>query len=160
MAAWQFEEAEAAMEAASTWLDDRDALMGAIGEAGLTTPSRLRDRYVEFGGGSEARSELDAERAVVSAYGAALDDSVAERGIVERIGLLGGPDPAVILQRANGTFAEGDLDTALSESNQAQALLDGAQTAGIVRLLSAALVLLVGLAAAVWLLRRRQTAPA
>jgi hypothetical protein len=160
MAAWQFEEAEAAMEAASTWLDDRDALMEAIGEAGLTTPSRLRDRYVEFGGGSEARSELEAERAVVTAYGAALDDSVAERGIVERIGLLGGPDPAVILQRANGTFAEGDLDTALSESHQAQALLDGAQTAGIVRLLSAALVLLVGLAAAVWLVRRRQTAPA
>jgi hypothetical protein len=155
LAAWDFPTAEAAAAAADTWLDDRDALMEAIGAAGLTTPSRLRDRYAQFGGGSEAQAESAAERAVVDAYQAALDDSVAERGIVQRIGLLAGPDPSVVLQRANGAFADGDLDTAIGETNEAQRLLDGADTAGIVRLLSAGLVLLVGLGLIVWLHRRR-----
>jgi hypothetical protein len=158
LAAWDFAAAEAAVEAADTWLDDRDALMEAIRAAGLTTPSRLRDRYTQFGGGSEAQAEAAAERAVVDAYQAALDDSVAERGIVQRIGLLAGPDPSVVLQRANGAFADGDLDTAIAETNEAQRLLDGANTAGVVRLLSAALVLLVGLGLIVWLLRRRHAA--
>ena len=160
LAAWDFPAAEAAAAAAEDWLDDRDALMEAIGAAGLTTPSRLRDRYTQFGGGSEAQAESAAERAVVETYQAALDASVAERGIVQRIGLLAGPDPSVVLQRANGAFADGDLDTAIAEANEAQRLLDGASTAGIVRLLSAGLVLLVGLVLIVWLIRRRGAAPA
>ncbi|HET7686110.1 MAG TPA: hypothetical protein VFM19_06905 [Candidatus Limnocylindria bacterium] len=159
LAAWSFPAAEAAIEDARAWLVERDALVARIGEAGLTTPARLRDRYVQFGGGSEADAELAAEGAVVGAYQAALDASVAERGLIERIGLLAGPDPAAILQRANGAFAEGDLETALEEAQRAQALLDGAQTAGMVRLLSAGVVLLVGLAAAIWLIRRRRTLP-
>lgn len=158
LAAWDFPTAEAAATAADAWLDDRDTLVEAIGAAGLTTPSRLRDRYTQFGGGSEAQAELAAEQAVVDAYRAAIDDSVAERGVVQRIGLLAGPDPAVALQRANGAFADGDLDTAIAETNEAQRLLDGAHTAGIVRLLSAGLVLLVGLGLIVWLLRRRGAA--
>ncbi|MEO8245977.1 MAG: hypothetical protein ABI622_02550 [Chloroflexota bacterium] len=155
LVAWDFPSAEDAAAAADAWLDDRDALMDDIGAAGLTTPSRLRDRYTQFGGGSESQAESAAEHAVVDAYQAALDDSVAERGIVQRIGLLAGPDPSVVLQRANGAFADGDLDTASAETAEAQRLLDGASTAGIVRLLSAALILLVGLVLIVWLIRRR-----
>jgi hypothetical protein len=160
LAAWDFATAEEAAAAADAWLDDRDALMEAIGAAGLTTPSRLRDRYTQFGGGSESQAESAAERAVVDAYQTALDDSVADRGIVQRIGLLAGPDPSVVLQRANGAFADGDLETAIAVTNEAQRLLDGATTAGIVRLLSAGLILLVGLVLIVWLLRRRGVAPA
>ena len=158
LAAWDFEAAAAALDNASDWLDDRDRLVDAIGTAGLTTPNRLRDRYAEFGGGPEADAELSAERAVVEAYQAALDASVEERGIVTRIGLVGDPDPSSVLVRAHGAFAQGDLETALAETQHAQALLDGAQTAGIVRLLSAGLLLLVGLATAIWLIRRRTAA--
>lgn len=159
LAAWSFEDAETAIQDARAWLTERDALVERIGAAGLTTPARLRDRYSQFGGGPEADAELAAEGAVVAAYQAAVDASVAERGLVERIGLLAGPDPAAILQRANGAFAEGDLESALGETQRAQALLDGAQTAGMVRLLSAVVVLLVGLAAAIWLIRRRRALP-
>ncbi len=159
MAAWSFPVAMAAIADAKAWLVKRDALVTRIAEAGLTTPARLHDRYAQFGGGSEADAELAAEGAVVDAYQAALDASVVERGLVERIGLLAGPDPATILEHANGAFAEGDLETALAEAQRAQALLDGSETAGIVRLMSAGVVLLVGLAAAIWLLRRRRTLP-
>jgi hypothetical protein len=158
MAAWDFATAETAMDDASAWLDDRDALVTDIAAGGLTTPNRLRDRYAEFGGGPEADAELSAERAVVDAYRTALEASVQERGIVERIGLIADADPAAVLVRAHGAFGEGDLERALAEARHAQALLDGAQTAGIVRLVSSALVLAVGLAAAIWLLRRRRAA--
>lgn len=156
MADWDFEAAEMAIDEATAWLAERDALVSAIGAAGLTTPSRLRDRYAEFGGGPEADTELSAERAVVDAYQAALDASVEERGIIKRIGLLGDPDPSAVLVRAHGAFGQGDLDAALAETQHAQALLDGAQTAGVVRLASVALVLAVGLGVALWLVRRRR----
>lgn len=159
MAEWEFATAETAIDDATEWLDARDDLVAAIGAAGLTTPSRLRDRYAEFGGGPEAEAELSAERAVVEAYQAALDASVEERGIIKRIGLLGDPDPSAVLVRAHGAFGQGDLDTALAETRHAHALLDGAQTAGLVRLASIALVLVVGLGVALWLVRRRTSGP-
>jgi hypothetical protein len=155
LAAWDFPTATSAMAAATDWLGRRDSLLSAIGEAGLTTPNRLRERYLADGGGTDATTELEAERAVVDAYRAALIRSVADRPFLARIGLLAGPDPSALLVRANGAFADGDLQVALDEVRQADGLLEGAQTAGIVRLVSAAVVLVAGLGFAIWLLRRR-----
>ncbi len=158
LAAWDFPTATSAMAAATDWLANRDGLLSAIGEAGLTTPNRLRERYLADGGGTDATTELDAERAVVDAYRAALVRSVADRPFLARIGLLAGPEPSMLLVRANGAFAAGDLQVALDEVRQAGNLLDGAQTAGMVRLVSAAVVLVAGLGLAIWLLRRRSVA--
>ena len=79
--------------------------------------------------------------AVVDAYRAALIRSVADRPFLARIGLLAGPDPSALLVRANGAFANGDLQVALDEVRPGGGLLEGAQTAGIVRLASVAVVL-------------------
>ncbi len=155
LAAWDFPAATSAITAATAWLQRRDALLGTIGEAGLTTPNRLRESYVQDGGSSNAVIELNAEQAVAEAYRSTLVRSVAERSFIERIGLLAGPDPSVLLAHANGAFADGDLQVALDDVRRAEGLLDGARTQGIVRLVSAAVILVGGLAVAVWLLRRR-----
>jgi hypothetical protein len=155
LAAWDFPTATSAITAADTWLADRDALLATIGEAGLTTPSRLRESWTRDGGGPEAVTELEAERAVADAYRAALVRSVGERSFIERIGLLAGPDPAAILVHANGAFAEGDLQVALDDARRADQLVAGARTQGTVRLVSAAEVLVAGFALAIWLIRRR-----
>ena len=159
LAAWDFPTATSAMAAATEWLAKRDRLLAAIAEAGLTTPNRLRDRYLADGGGTDATTELDAERGVVDAYRAALVRSVADRPFLARIGMLAGPDPSALLVRANGAFANGDLQVALDEVGQAESTLEGAQTAGVVRLASVAVVLVAALALAIWLLRRRSVAP-
>ena len=159
LAAWDFPTATSAMAAATEWLAKRDRLLAAIAEAGLTTPNRLRDRYLADGGGTDATTELDAERGVVDAYRAALVRSVADRPFLARIGMLAGPDPSALLVRANGAFANGDLQVALDEVGQAESILEGAQTAGVVRLASVAVVLVAALALAIWLLRRRSVAP-
>jgi hypothetical protein len=157
LAAWDFPTATDAMTAATAWLGERDALLATIGEAGLTTPSRLRESWVRDGGGPNAITELDAERAVADAYRAALVRSVRERSFIERIGLLAGPDPSTLLAHANGAFAEGDLQVALDDVRRADELVGGAQTQGTVRLVSAAVVLVLGFAGAIWLLRRRES---
>ena len=155
LAAWDFSTATEAITAATAWLGERDALLATIGEAGLTTPNRLRESWVRDGGGPNAITELDAERAVADAYRAALVRSVGERSFIERIGLLAGPDPSTLLAHANGAFAEGDLQVALDDVRRADELVGGAQTQGTVRLVSAAVVLILGFAGAIWLLRRR-----
>jgi hypothetical protein len=147
------------MAAATDWLAKRDRLLTIIAEAGLTTPNRLRERYLADGGGTDATTELDAERAVVDAYRAALVRSVADRPFLARIGMLAGPDPSALLVRANGAFADGELQVALDEVRQAESILEGAQTAGVVRLASAAVVLVAALALAIWLLPRRSVTP-
>ena len=65
MAAWRFDSAMQRIEDSRSFLDDSDALIADAERAGLTVPQRLRDRYRTYGGGADAREELDAERAVV-----------------------------------------------------------------------------------------------
>jgi hypothetical protein len=160
LAAWEFDTALDRIAAASTWLEDRDALLATMEEVGLAAPDRLRDSYRQHGGGPEAQVELDAERAVTAAYVATLDASNSGRTLLARVGLLGAPDPAAQLTVANGRFAAGDLRGASEAITEAQRLLDDAESTGILRLLSviAVLVLLLGLVV-VLLRRRRVEAP-
>lgn len=155
LAAWRFESAMERIAETIDWLADRDALFAAAERAGLSVPQRLRDRYRTAGGSGDARAELDAEAAVVDAYQAALDHNVTERGVVERIGLLGGPDPSVQLAEANRLFAEGDLRGAADAIAEASARLERAGTEGLVRIV-AAVALVVALALLAVALIRRQ----
>ncbi len=161
LVAWRFDEALMRIDEARAWLADRDALLADMKAAGLSAPERLQQAYRSFGGGAEAQSELDAQRAVVEAYVATAADVNAPRTVLARVGLLGGPDPAQQLTLANGRFADGDLRGSVEAISEAQRILGSAGAGGWVRAISAGLVVLVLAALAVVLFRRRAayTAP-
>lgn len=155
LSAWQFDEAQALLAEARAWLGDRDALLGEMQAAGLSAPDRLQQAYRSYGGGPEASAELEAEGAVVDAYATTAADVNGERSFLERIGLIGAEDPADELSVANGRFADGDLRGALDAISEAQRMVASAETGGIVRIASAAIVAVLVLALAVLLVRRR-----
>jgi hypothetical protein len=155
MTAWQFADATTLIDAAEAWLTDRDALLADMEAAGLSRPDRLPQAFRSSGGGAEAIEELAAERTVVDAYVSAAERINAPRTFMARLGLVGGTDPANQLDLASGRFAEGDLRGALASLEQAVRAMDSAETAGLVRVVSLAL-LVIGLAAvAVAVFRRR-----
>jgi hypothetical protein len=153
--AWNYDEATSQIEAAMEWLDQRDALLGQLEAAGLATPDRLRQAYTAYGGGPEARSELDAERSVVEEYQAVADSVNGERSFIQRVGLVGGPDPDAQLSVASGRFGDGDLRGALDAIGEAKSIVSAAETGGFVRLASVVVLALVLVIAAVILFRRR-----
>lgn len=156
LAAWRFDSALQRIADARTWLEDRDALLAAAERAGLTVPQRLRDRYRTAGGGADARDELDAELAVVTGYQEVLDRANGERNILERLGLLGGPEPSSLLSDANRLFAEGELRGAAEAVAAARMRLEHAAADGLVRIAAVVLVLGVLIIVAFRLVRRRR----
>jgi hypothetical protein len=158
MAAWRFDDATAAIDEAQAWLADREDLYAVLDSLGLAAPSRLQDRYRSAGGGREARVELDAEAAVAADYGAARERAAAGRDLLERIGMLGGPEPAATLGRAASLFGQGDLRGAADAIDELLASFDQARLNGIVRLGAAgALLVLLGIGLVLVVRRRRAT---
>jgi len=155
MTDWRFDEAQAQVAEAITWLAARDELLVEMEAAGLSAPDRLQQAYRSFGGGAEAQAELDAQRAVVQAYAVTAADLNGARTFVERLGLIGGPGPSQQLRLANGRFADGDLRGAAEAISEAQRILASAEAGGMVRLISSGLVGLVLAVLAVVLFRRR-----
>lgn len=155
MAGWKFDEAVADMDAARAWLSDRDALHADMQVLGLSSPDRLQQAYRAYGGGPEAVDELAALRAVVDAYSATAARVNAPRSFLARIGLLGSTDPAAQLALASGHFADGDLAAARVSLDEADRIMSGAESGGLVRLVSLVLLLAVLVALAVTLFRRR-----
>ena len=160
MADWRFDEAVAQMADASAWLADRDEVLEQMADAGLSAPDRLHQAYRAYGGGAEAESELESERDVVEAYVAAAARVNAERSLIERLGLVGGHDPEKELAMANGQFTEGDLSRSIASIAAAERIMDQAATAGVVRLVSLLLLVLITVGLVIVLFRRRAyTAP-
>jgi len=155
MAAWRFDDASALMREAASWLEERDSLLVEMKRVGLSAPPRLRQAYTSWGGGDEAHAELDRQRAVVESYAATAAEVNGSRSFLERAGLIGGPDPGGQLTVANGRFADGDLRGAAEAINEAQRILGSAETGGIVRLVSAGLIVVILAVLAVLLFRRR-----
>jgi hypothetical protein len=155
MTAWSFADARRQVEEALAWLAERDALRAEMERVGLSASDRLQQAYRAYGGGSEAVSQLNAHEAVVDAYAETTELVNAERSFVERIGLIGGPDPARELAMANGRFASGDLRGSVESITEARRILAAAETGGIVRLVSVGIIVLLVLGLAVVLFRRR-----
>lgn len=158
MAAWRFEAATGAIDEAQAWLADRDALYDMLDRLELTAPTRLMDRYRTAGGGTDARTELDAERAVAVAYGKARDEASAAPGLLERIGVLGGPGPSAELDRAASLFGQGDLRGAADTIDGVRVALDQARLNGVVRLGAAAAVVTALVVTLLLVARRRRSA--
>ncbi|MGH2382123.1 MAG: hypothetical protein ACRDG7_13010 [Candidatus Limnocylindria bacterium] len=155
MTAWRFDEAEAQISDAATWLETRDELLFEMQAAGLSAPDRLLQAYRSFGGGTEAQLELDRQAAVVEAYAATAATLNGPRRLLERIGLVGGPDPSEELRLANGRLADGDLRGSAEAISETQRILASAEGGGVVRLVSAGLLAVIVAALAVVLFRRR-----
>jgi hypothetical protein len=155
MTDWRFTEAGSMIADALDWLAARDGLLAEMEAVGLSAPDRLQQAYRSFGGGAEADDELEAQRAVVQAYATTAVDVNGERSFLARIGLAGGPDPGQRLQLANGRFTDGDLRGAVEAIGEAQQMLGSAETGGLIRLVSAIMVVAILAALAVLLLRRR-----
>jgi hypothetical protein len=155
MTEWRFDDAQSQIALASGWLERRDELSRAMEDAGLSAPDRLQQAYRAYGGGPEATDELEAETAVVSAYVAAGDRVNAPRSLFERLGLIGGADPAAQLALAQGRFTDGDLRGALGDIAEAQRIVAAAETGGIVRIVSLVLLVAALAVAALVVFRRR-----
>jgi hypothetical protein len=96
----------------------------------------------------------------VEAYVAAAARVNAERSLIERLGLVGGHDPEKQLAMANGEFTDGDLSRSLTSIAAAEGIVDQAATAGVVRLMSLVLLVLITIGLVIVLFRRRAyTAP-
>lgn len=160
LGAWDFDGAMPLIVEASAWLEARDAVVARLEALGLTAPRRLQDQYAESGGGSGANAELVAEGAVASSYATALERANRGRSLIERVGLVGAPEPSARLAAANTLFAAGDLGGAANAAAQAQRSLDEAATAGWLRIASAVVVLVAVVALLVGLASRGRAAKA
>jgi hypothetical protein len=158
MEEWRFDDARTEIDAATAWLAERDNLLEEIDSAGLSVPTRLRDRYMQSGGGPEAVEELEAQRAVVVAYRAGNEEASAERNPLVRVGLLAATPPEVPLASARDLFAEGDLRGAAEEIGAARGQLAGAERAGLLRVVVVALGVIVLIALIALGVRRRRAA--
>jgi len=155
MSEWRFDDARAQMAITSEWLEQRDDLLAAMEDAGLSAPDRLQQAYRAYGGGQEAIDELEAETAVVRAYVAAADRVNEPRTLFERLGLIGSSDPGAQLALAQGRFTDGDLRGSLEAIAEAQRIVDTAATGGIVRIISLVLVVAALAGVALVVFRRR-----
>jgi hypothetical protein len=153
MQSWRFDDALGLIDIARSWLADRDAFLASARGEGLSTPDRLVAIWQTDGGGDASRRELAGEAAFLQAYRAA-DQRIDGLNPIERLGVLGGPEPRAVLAGAAGLYAGGDLDAAVAAIDRAVNLDAGAQGSGVVRL-AAALALVSVVAAGVLLGLRR-----
>lgn len=158
MDGWRFTDAQDQMTLARRFLAERDRFLPIVTAAGLSAPMRLQQRYEARGGGAESHEELRAEAAVVSAYTHATQRAAQPRSFTERIGLAVASDPESLLATANARYARGDLQGAAGAIGEAERQLDGAAAAGLTRLASTVVVLLLAVAGIALLFRRRTAA--
>jgi hypothetical protein len=145
IAAWRFDDAEAAMAKARDILDARDELAVAAAVAGLRPSANLRTAF-ESGDHAVAVAEAAIERAIVDQIVAAeASGADASSSWLVRIGLLG-QDPVGGLAAARTAFEAGDLTAAQARAIGAREAWAGAADLGGLRLRAmAALGLLLAL---------------
>jgi hypothetical protein len=142
MRAWQFDVAQQGIADARGVLRQRAALQREATRAGLILPATLEAAFEGNGGLAAAAAEASAELATVGALESAESTRPAEPNVLQNVGLLGAPDPALRLADGKSAFAGGDLDAAMAAASEAQATWTGAEESGRGRLISVALLVL------------------
>lgn len=155
MAEWRFPDAGPQIEAATTWLGGRDALLERMASLGLVASDRLVQAWRAYGGGPEAVDELQAQSQAVDAYAATSARVNGPRSFLVRVGLMGGPNPASFLTAAAGQFADGDLRATHASLDEADRLLASAERVGLIRLASLVVLIIIAIALAIAVFRRR-----
>jgi hypothetical protein len=160
LGAWDFEEADQALAAASVILEDREAIRAAAADLELNAPATLRQAFEGDEGLDAAASEATAELATLQALADGAELLADEPALLETIGMLGS-DPNSGVQLARASFEDGDLDTARQAATDAVALRADAADSGRLRVVAGGgLVLLLdgGLMAAAFARRGRRRA--
>jgi hypothetical protein len=145
MRAWQFDVAQQGISDARGVLRQRAALQREATRAGLILPATLEAAFEGTGGLAAAAAEASAELATVGALESAASKRPAEPNVLQNLGLLGAPDPALRLADGRSAFAAGDLDAAMAAASDAAATWTGAEESGRGRLISVALLVLSAL---------------
>ena len=161
--AWRFEEALAALDEVEAGLAvylqlkaEIAALREGVEAAGLRFPAVIDEAIAGWRFAGLEGLIGDAEDAL-AAYSRARERVDEQRGLWQRIGLLG-RDPEGALDRAVDGFETGDFEGSLRNSDRAFDMVDGAGRAALVRLLivlGGVVALAAGAAAIVWFQRRR-----
>jgi hypothetical protein len=156
MRAWQFDVAAQQLSAATAALDARDALADAAASAGLTMPATLQNRFTEAADLASVATLIKDEVDAVTAISAARRARPADIGPVEWVGMLGAHADE-LLDSAVAAFERADPATAGTDAAEAQAIWVDAGSAGRIRVVALAMVVLIAVLAtsAIVVLRRR-----
>jgi hypothetical protein len=149
---WQYGQANELMVAATSALEDRDAVFDAAAGAGLDVPSTMEVAFEGTRGFAVTSAEAAAELAAIAAFRDAASTKPVEPTLLDRIGLWGS-DPSAAMAAAAAAFTAGDLEGTVQNAGFAKRIWTGASEVGrnrVVAVGASTAALLLGL----WLLVR------
>ena len=161
MGAWQFADAQAALETASQVIDDRALIAARAGRLGLMAPVALRAVFEATGPGAPEAASVEArnELAALAEIDAARLANLRDPDLFQWIGLMLA-DPASDLSTAGKAFESADLPGAVAAADRVLATRSGAETAGRLRVAAGGGLLVVSGGATLVATRRRRRARA
>jgi hypothetical protein len=161
MGAWQFADAQAALETASQVIDDRALIAARAGRLGLMAPVALRAVFEATGPGAPEAASVEArnELAALAEIDAARLANLRDPDLFQWIGLMLA-DPASDLSTAGKAFELADLPGAVAAADRVLATRSGAETAGRLRVAAGGGLLVVSGGATLVATRRRRRARA
>jgi hypothetical protein len=149
---WQYGQANELMAAATTALENRDAVYDAAAGAGLVVPSTMETTFEGTRGFAVTSAEAAAELAAIASFRDAASTKPAQPSLLDRIGLWGS-DPSAAMGAAAAAFTAGDLEATVQNAGFAKRIWTGATEIGrnrVVAVGASTAALLLGL----WLLVR------
>jgi hypothetical protein len=166
MRAWQFDTASGLLDEAAAVLEQRAAIDTAAADAGLTPPDSLRTTFEGDDGFADARTEIDAQLAVIDRYADAVASRPANPDLFTQLGLWDST-PEHDLTKAAKAYAAGDLEASSASADAARLVWIQADGVGRTRAVMLALVALgilllviVSIVAAVRIRRARRRSAA
>jgi len=156
LAAWNFDRVSELLPRAEDVLHTRDQIATTLQPIGLPVPEGLEAHYASADAADleaitdETNRDLDAARHLVDA-----DHAVhAGHNVIAQLGLLfGGADDN--LANAKTALARSDPNATIASADRARAIVNGATTAGLLRILFVLLTLAAYCALLAWLAARR-----
>jgi hypothetical protein len=141
MRAWQFDTAGGLLDEAAAVLEQRDAIDTAAADAGLTPPDSLRTAFEGDDGFADARTEIDAQLAVIDRYADAVASQPTNPDVFTQLGLWDAT-PETDLAKAAQAYAAGDLEASSASADAARLVWIQADGVGRTRAVMLALVAL------------------
>ena len=119
MRAWEFDTAGGLLDEASAVLEQRDAIDTAAADAGLTPPDSLRTAFEGDDGFADARTEIEAQLAVLDRYADAVASRPANPDVFTQLGLWDAT-PEDDLAEAATAYASGHLEASSAAADDAR----------------------------------------